>query len=115
MDYSGEITIIDNKTTAQSLSQSAADDNLQMTAYSYLLAANKFISPLSQVKCRFDVLRKLKTPKLETVNTVRTARQRRRFAKIANSVLAGVDAGIFIPQAGWMCADCAYADACKTF
>jgi hypothetical protein len=48
-------------------------------------------------------LRKLKTPKLETVQTVRTAQDRKRFAKIANAVLEGIDAGIYMPQPNWMC------------
>jgi hypothetical protein len=52
------------------------------------------------------VLRKLKTPKFEQVHTVRTAQDRKRFAKIANAVLNGIDAGIYMPQPNWMCADC---------
>jgi hypothetical protein len=58
-------------------------------------------------------LRKLKSPKFETVSTIRTAQDRKRFAKIANAVLAGIDAGIYMPQPNWMCSDCAYQDACK--
>ena len=114
-DPAGEIVIVDNKTAAKPMSQSAADDNNQMTAYSYLLAANKMVFPTASVKCRFDVLRKLKTPKLEQVWTARTAAQRRRFAKVANAVLAGIDAGIFIPQPSWMCVDCGYANACQAW
>ena len=96
--------------------RSTADDNGQMTAYAYLLAANKYVFPTSPVKCRFDLFRKLKTtPKLEHVHTIRTAADRRRFAKIANAVLAAIDAGIFMPQPSWMCADCAYSDACKAW
>ena len=93
----------------------AADDDLQMSAYAYLLAANKYVFPLAPVKCRFDVLRKLKTPKLEIVQTVRTAQDRKRFAKIANAVLEGIDAGIYMPQPSWMCSDCAYSKACKSW
>ena len=115
-DEKGEILVVDNKTASKPMAQSTADDNGQMTAYSYLLAANKYVFPTSPVKCRFDVLRKLKTtPKLEHVHTIRTAADRRRFAKIANAVLAAIDAGIFMPQPSWMCADCAYSDACKAW
>jgi putative RecB family exonuclease len=115
MDDAGEIVIVDNKTAAQPMSQTAADDDHQMTAYSYLLAANKFIFPTAPVKCRFDVLRKLKNPKVQQVETFRTALHRKRFARIANAVLAGIDAQIFMPQPSWMCADCAYSDACKSW
>ena len=114
-DQAGEIVIVDNKTAAKPMSQSAADDNNQMTAYAYLLAANQVVFPTASVKCRFDLLRKLKTPKLEQVWTTRTAAQRRRFAKVANAVLAGIDAGIFIPQPSWMCVDCAYANVCQAW
>ena len=115
-DENGEILVVDNKTASKPMAQSTADDNGQMTAYAYLLAANKYVFPTSPVKCRFDLLRKLKTtPKLEYVHTIRTAADRRRFAKVANAVLAAIDAGIFMPQPSWMCADCAYSDACKAW
>jgi len=115
MDENSEAVIVDNKTLAQPMSQQAASENLQMHGYSYLCAANKYVFPTAPVKCRFDVLLKLKTPKLEHVNTLRTAQDRKRFAKIANAVLAGIDASIYMPQPNWMCSDCSYSDACKTF
>ena len=114
-DETGEILVIDNKTAAQPMSQTTADENNQMTSYAYLLAANKYVFPTSPVKCRFDVLRKLKTPKLEIVQTVRTAQDRKRFAKIANAVLEGIDAGIYMPQPNYMCSDCSYSIACKAW
>ena len=115
MAEDGELIVVDNKTAAKPMAQSTADDDNQMTAYSYLLAANKFISPIAPVKCRFDLLRKLKTPKVEHVYTSRTAQDRRRFAKIANTVLAGIDARIFMPQRSWMCVDCSHSEACKAY
>ena len=114
-DENGEILVVDNKTAAQPISQTTADENNQLTSYAYLLAANKYVFPTSSVKCRFDVLRKLKTPKLEIVQTVRTAQDRKRFAKIANAVLEGIDAGIYMPQPNWMCSDCSYTNACKAW
>jgi putative RecB family exonuclease len=66
-DKSGEIVVVDNKTASKPMAQKTADDDNQMTAYAYLLAANKFVFPTAPVKCRFDLLRKLKTPKLEHV------------------------------------------------
>ena len=112
-DENGEILVVDNKTAARPMAQSTADENLQMSAYAYLLAANKYVFPRVPVNCRFDILRKLKTPKLQQVSTTRNADQRKRFAKIANAVLAGIDAWIFMPQPSWMCGDCAYSNACK--
>jgi putative RecB family exonuclease len=113
MDENREVVVIDNKTASKPLAQSTADDDNQMTAYAYLLASNKYVFPTANVKCRFDVLRKLKTPTFEQVGTVRTADQRRRFAKIASSVLNAIDAGIYIPQSSWMCVDCGFSSPCK--
>lgn len=109
----GDYLVVDNKTAARSYSQSSADDDTQMSAYSYLLASNKYIPLTSSVECRFDVLLKLKTkPRLQQVYTIRTREDRRRFAKVANMVLAGIDAKIFFPQPSWMCNGCQFAKAC---
>ena len=115
MDENDEAVVVDNKTAAQPMSQQTADNDNQMTSYAYLLASNKYVFPTSPVQCRFDVLRKLKTPKLETVRTVRTAQARRRFARIASAVLDGIDAGIYMPQPNWMCSGCSYAQAFKAW
>jgi putative RecB family exonuclease len=112
-DAEGNLLVVDNKTSKQKKSQDTVDDDLQMSAYSYLRAANGYVFPRAEVNCRFDVLRKLKTPKLEQYFTSRTAENRRRFAKIANGVLAGIEQRIFMPVKGWLCSDCSYADACS--
>jgi putative RecB family exonuclease len=58
-------------------------------------------------------MRKLKTPKFEQHYTIRTAKQRRRFAKLTGAILAGIDSRIFIPNKSWLCSDCQYSKACK--
>ena len=115
MDENHELIVVDNKTAAKPMAQSTADDDNQMTAYSYLLASNKFVFPTAPVKCRFDLLRKLKKTKVEYVYTSRTAADRKRFARIANAVLAGIDAQIFMPMKSWMCGDCAHSKACQVW
>ena len=112
-DQNGELIVVDNKTAAKPKSQSMVDEDMQFTAYSYLLAANRYVFPTADVNCRMDVLRKLKTPKMQQHFTVRTASDRKRFAKIASMVLAGIENRIFIPQRSWMCSDCAYTEACS--
>lgn len=112
-DQNGELIVIDHKTAAKAKSQSTVDEDMQFTAYSYLLAANKYVFPTATVNCRMDVLRKLKTPKMEYYYTVRTASDRKRFARIASAVLAGIENRIFIPEKSWMCSDCAYTKACS--
>ena len=112
-DQNGELLIVDHKTAVQPKSQSTVDEDMQMTAYSYLLAANRYVFPTATVNCRMDVLRKLKTPKMQQHFTVRTAADRKRFARIASVVLAGIESRIFMPQRSWMCSDCAYTVACS--
>ena len=115
MDDDHELIVVDNKTAVKPKNQSDVDDDLQFSAYSYLLASNKFTFPTASIKCRMDVLRKLKQPKFEHYHTIRTAEQRKRFAKIANAVLAGIESKIFIPNKSWLCSDCQYIGACEAW
>jgi putative RecB family exonuclease len=101
-DPAGNLVVVDHKTAARAKSQAEVDSDMQMTTYSYLLAANKYVFPTGPVNCRFDVLRKLKTPKLVHYHTVRTAADRKRLAKIATGVLAGIEARVFLPTKGWI-------------
>jgi putative RecB family exonuclease len=109
----GDLLLVDNKTAARSMAQSNADDNNQMTAYSYLLESNEIIPSKATVQCRFDVFLKLKKPKFQQVFTLRDTSDRRRFGKLANAVLSAIDAKIFIPHTSWMCGGCQYADICE--
>jgi putative RecB family exonuclease len=115
MDKNHELIVVDNKTAVKPKNQTDVDDDLQFSAYSYLLASNRFTFPTATIKCRMDVLRKLKNPKLEHYHTNRTAEQRKRFAKIANAVLAGIDSRIFIPNKSWLCSDCQFINACEAW
>lgn len=112
-DQNGELLVIDHKTAAKAKSQSAVDEDMQFTAYSYLLAANRYVFSAATVNCRMDVLRKLKKPKMEYYYTMRTASDRKRFSRIASVVLAGIESRIFMPQKSWMCSDCGYTDVCS--
>jgi putative RecB family exonuclease len=111
-DAQGNYLVVDNKTSKQAKSQDAVDGDIQMTAYSYLLAANRYVFPRSEVQCRFDVLRKLKTPKLEQYHTRRGPEQRKKFSKLATAILTGIENRVFLPCKGWLCADCSFAEAC---
>lgn len=112
-DSAGNLIVIDHKTAKQKKSQAAADEDLQMTVYAYLLAANKYVFPKAEVQCRFDILRKLKTPKFEQCFTSRGPEQRRQFSKLATAVLKGIESRVFIPCKSWLCADCQFADTCR--
>ena len=112
---SGKLMVVDNKTSKNKMADSTVDESLQMSAYSYLLAANGHVFPRAEVMCRFDVLRKLKKPKLEYSYTVRTADHRKRFVQIASAVLRGIENRIFVPQQSWLCADCQFKEACNSW
>ena len=114
-DPDGNLVVVDHKTAARPKSLADVDADLQMTTYAYLLASNRYVFPTATVQCRYDVLRKLKAPKLEHYHTVRGAGDRKRLAKIAVQVLRGIEAGVFVPNRGWMCGDCEYANACKSW
>ena len=114
-DNKGNLIAIDHKTAKQAKSQASVDSDLQLTAYSYLLAANKYMFPRAEVQCRFDVLRKLKTPKLEIHTTTRGPESRKRFARLSAAVLAGIENKVFLPCSSWMCIDCEYSKACKSW
>ena len=115
MNEDRELIVVDNKTAAKPKRQDDVDDDLQFSAYSYLIASNKFTFPTASIKCRMDVLRKLKKPKLEHYHTTRTAQQRKRFAKTATAVLAGIENRIYIPNKSWLCSDCQFINACEAW
>lgn len=115
LDDNQDLLVVDYKTAVRAKDQATVDDDLQFSAYAYLLASNKFTFPTAPVKCRMDVIRKLKSPRMEFYSTVRTAQDRKRFAKIASAFLSGIENKVFIPQPSWMCADCPYLDACRSW
>ena len=114
-DEQGRIIAVDNKTASKPYAQDTVDQDMQLTCYSYLLASNRYVFPTADVHCRLDVLRKLKTPKVEHYSTVRTAAQRRRFAKLATAILAAIEGKAFYPQPSWMCGDCGFSEACRAW
>ena len=114
-DQNGELLIVDHKTAARKKAQSTVNEDLAFTAYSYLCAANRYVLPSADVNCRMDVLRKLKTPKMEQYYTVRTRADRKKFTKIASIVLAGIEGKIFMPQPSWMCSDCSHKKSCQAW
>ena len=111
-DKDGNLIIIDNKTANRAYSKDKIDQDLQMTVYSYLAAASGLVPAKSETLHRFDVLLKLKQPRLDVYHTTRSAAERKRLAKIINQVLRGIEASVFFPNPSWMCSDCQYAQAC---
>jgi putative RecB family exonuclease len=113
LDKAMNPVVVDFKTAKQAKSQAAADEDLQMTLYHYLMTENGYADPAAHLECRFHMFRKLKTPKLEVMTTYRNKGQTARLIKMLNAVLSGIENRVFIPNKGWLCGDCAFADACR--
>lgn len=109
----GSLIAVDYKTSATAYAQENVDQDLQLSAYSYLLAMNKMAFPKGVTDSEFHVLRKLKTPKLEIYKTQRGPADRKRFAKIASLVAAAIEQRLYIPNRGFLCSSCGYAKACQ--
>jgi putative RecB family exonuclease len=105
--------VVDFKTAKLAKSRAAADEDIQLSMYAYLMDQAGYADLSDPLPCRFMVLRKLKTPKLETVTTLRTQDHMPRLEKLMYAVLTGIEHQVFIPCKSWLCSDCAYADACR--
>lgn len=105
--------VVDFKTAKLAKSRAAADEDIQLSMYAYLMDRAGYADLSEPLPCRFQVLRKLKTPKLETVTTLRTQGHMPRLEKLMYAVLTGIEHQVFIPCKSWLCSDCAYADACR--
>lgn len=112
-DKEQNLIIVDTKTASKAKNQADVDNDLQLSGYSHLLVENGFASPTDLIKCRLDVMRKLKEPKLEYYHTCRNVWHRQRFVRVAKAVLGGIEKRIFIPTRSWLCSDCPFSDACN--
>jgi len=112
-DANKNLIIVDIKTASKAKTQTDVDNDLQFSGYSHLLVENGYASKSDMILCRMDVLRKLKTPKLEYYYTTRNLWHRKRFARIARAVLAAIENRVYIPTRSWLCTDCQFANACS--
>lgn len=103
-------TIVEFKTSAQSMSQEDADDHIQLTAYSYTYET-LYHRPPKLLKIINFV--KNKKPKMLTFETKRNKEDHKRFFHLAETVLSGIKNKIFIPKASFMCKDCEFAEPCR--
>ena len=104
---------MDHKTAKAAYTQDAIDQDLQLSAYALLLQDNDYLAPGQNLLCAFNVLRKLKTPKIERHLSLRTPYDVRRFLQVSQMVLQAIDTRIYLPNAGWACADCPFQSACR--
>lgn len=112
-DTQGNLVAVDHKTSKTSYTEDTINRDLQFSAYAVLLSGNGFLSPEAELACRFDVLRKLKAPKLERLMTRRTPEDQSRFRSLARRVLLAIDREVYLPCPGWQCATCPHTEACR--
>ncbi|MCB5272379.1 MAG: PD-(D/E)XK nuclease family protein [Candidatus Cloacimonetes bacterium] len=116
----GEYVAVDHKTARNSYSHAMCEDSIQMSLYAWLLEYNGYLDGKSKhfmgkqvFRGRFDVLRKLKTPKFEQVELSRSTEDLQRFETLALDVLTAIDKQVFLSMHGWQCADCGYRKVCR--
>ncbi|MBN2644365.1 RecB family exonuclease [Trichloromonas sp.] len=114
-DQLGRLLAVDHKTAKNSPSQESIDQDLQLSAYALLLRHNGYLKPDETLHCCYNVIRKLKTPKVERLLTLRTPADTRRFIRMAHAVLSGIAAEAFLPCAGWHCSGCPYQQQCRNW
>jgi putative RecB family exonuclease len=104
------IAVIDHKTAAKKYDDERVANDLQLTAYSYVMSRQGH-DP-EDITLRFDVLMKNGNCSFLSYPTFRTQKDHVRLFKTAQSVTRGIEAGAFYPQKSWMCNDCVFAGEC---
>lgn len=102
-------TIVEYKTSAQTLSTDDIDSRLQLTAYSYAYELLHHKPPKGLKVVNFV---KAKKPRMVVSETKRDKHSYKGFLHVATEVFNGINAGIFVPHMGYWCKDCEYANIC---
>src|SRR5579862_6768058 len=102
-------TIVEFKTSAQTLSQSDIKSHLQLTAYGYA-----FDLLYGRLPRAFKLVNFVKTkkPKMEITETYRGKENFEAFFFLVEQVLNGIERKVFLPRPGYWCRDCEYAAQC---
>jgi len=104
------VWITELKTAAKRFDDTRLSYDHQATIYGLARATLGY----PEARVRFRVLLKTKKPAIETYELRRDAQQFAETKRVVHQVLRAVDAGIFYPQRGWQCANCAYRAVCGT-
>ncbi|MCP4370412.1 MAG: PD-(D/E)XK nuclease family protein [Deltaproteobacteria bacterium] len=103
-------TIVEFKTSKQTMNQGDADDLLQLTTYGYAYQM-LYRKPPKDLKV-IDFV-KTKKPKMIVLKTKRHKSDYQRFFYLAGKVLKGIQSQIFFPRQSFLCKDCEYEGPCK--
>ena len=109
----GEVTLVDWKTSARRWPKDQAGKSLQPTVYLYAYGQLK---PGCTDKFRFDVAVKNKTPVIELIHTCRTPDNFLRMERLVEAADRIVQHELFYPcDQSFACAGCQYAEPCKAW
>lgn len=106
--------VVDVKTSGKSKRQDEADGSVQLTTYA---AMHKLETGDWPVELRLETLVSTKTPKLQTLGTVRGDADIAALAARIDAATAAIDRGVFTPAppGAWWCSQkwCGYFRTCK--
>jgi putative RecB family exonuclease len=108
----GDETIVEFKTSQQSINSGDIEDYLQLTCYSYAYEM-LYQRPPKLLKVINFV--KTKKPKMITLETKRNKSDYQRLFHLAQQVLKGIKSQIFFPRPSFWCKDCEYEEQCKAW
>jgi putative RecB family exonuclease len=103
-------TIVEFKTSNQSMDQKDVDDHIQLTTYSY---AYEMINQRPPKNLKIVNFVKTKKPKIKPFETKRDNTDYQRFFYLAGQVLKGIQSQIFFPRSSFICKDCEYGEPCR--
>lgn len=105
-------TIVEFKTSSQTMNSGDIEDYLQLTAYSYAYEI-LYQRPPKLLKVINFV--KTKKPKMNVLETKRNKTDYQRLFYLAGQVLKGIKSQIFFPRQSFWCKDCEYDMYCKAW
>jgi putative RecB family exonuclease len=105
-------TIVEFKTSNQSMDQKDVDDHIQLTAYSY---AYEMIHQRPPKNLKIVNFVKTKKPKVLPFETQRSPADYQRFFYLAGQVLKGIQSQVFFPRSSFICKDCEFANPCRAW
>lgn len=105
-------TIVEFKTSAQTMNPDDVNNHLQLTAYAY---AYHMLHQKSPKLLKIVDFVKNKKPKVITLETKRCKDDYVRFFHLSSQVLRGIRNQSFFPRQSFMCKDCEYEGECKAW
>lgn len=105
-------TVVEFKTSQQTISQDDIKDYLQLTCYSY---AYEMLYQRPPKLLKMVNFVKSKKPKMIVSETKRKKSDYERLFYLASQVLKGIRSEVFFPRQGFWCKDCEYEEYCKVW